>query len=349
MTKSRTTVFATVLLLGGCATKGPVNYSIDIPQGVRDGRARFDDIFCAVLKEHGPDLPDYRPCGEALSHTAPPAPMPGTAVELGPSRRHLVVGIVPGIGYDCIEKWLEASGSGAAHIRAQGYDMRNIKVDALSGTATNARLIRDAIMAMPEEAGPPRLVLMGYSKGTPDILEALVNFPEIRPRIAAVVSAAGAVGGSLLAEDAKQSQADMMRHFPGATCGAGDQDAVRSLRTDVRRQWLTEHPLPGDIRYYSLVTLPDRERISRILSPSYKKLAKVDARNDSQVIYSDEFIPGSTLLGFINADHWAIVLPIDRSHPFVGGMFVSRNDYPREALLEAVLRYVEEDLGPGGP
>jgi hypothetical protein len=29
-------------------------------------------------------------------------------------------------------------------------------------------------------------------------------------------------------------------------------------------------------------------------------------------------------------------------------MFVSHNDYPREALLEAVLRYVEEDLGPQG-
>jgi hypothetical protein len=348
MTKSRATVFATALLLGGCATKGPVEYSIDIPQGVRDGRAHFDDIFCAVLKEHGPSLPDYRPCEEALSHTVPPPPMLGGPVDLGPSRRHLVVGIVPGIGYDCIEKWLDASGSGIAHIRTQGYDMHDIKVDALSGTATNARLIRDAIMAMPEEAGPPRLVLMGYSKGTPDILEAVVNYPEIRPRIAAVVSAAGAVGGSLLAEDATESQADMVRHFPGATCDVGDEDAVHSLRIGVRRQWLREHPLPGGIRYYSLVTLPDRERISRILSRSYDKLAKVDARNDSQVIYSDEFIPGSTLLGFINADHWAIVLPIDRSHPFVGSMFVSRNDYPREALLEAVLRYVEEDLGPQG-
>jgi hypothetical protein len=315
---------------------------------VRDGRARFDDIFCAVLKEHGPGLPDHRPCEDALSHTVPPPPMPGNPVDLAPSRRHLVVGIVPGVGYECVEKWLEATGSAAAHIRSQGYDMRIMKVDALSGSATNARLIRDEIMAMPEEAGPPRLVLMGYSKGTPDILEAVVDYPEIRSRIAAVVSAAGAVGGSLLANDATQGQADMMTHFPGATCKSGDQDAVRSLRTDVRRQWLAEHPLPSDIRYYSVVTLPDRERISRILSSSYDKLAKVDARNDSQVIYSDEFIPGSTLLGFINADHWAIALPIGRSHSFVGSAFVSRNDYPREALLEAVMRYVEEDLGPDG-
>ncbi len=349
MTKSRGTAFATVLLLCGCATQPPVDFTVDIPAGVRDGRARFDDIYCSVLKEHGPALPDYRPCEQALSHTVPPPAILGRPVDLGPSHRHLFVDIVPGIGYDCIENWLDATGSGTSHIRSQGYDMGVMKVDALSGSATNARLIRDAIMAMPEEAGPPRLVLLGYSKGTPDILEAVVNYPEIRPRIAAIVSAAGAVNGSLLAIDATESQADMMRHFPGATCKTGDEDAVQSLRPDVRRKWLTDHPLPTELHYYSLVTLPDRERISRILSRSYKKLSKVDARNDSQVIYSDEFIPGSALLGFINADHWAIALPIDRSHPFVGSVFVNRNDYPREALLEAVLRYVEEDLGPAEP
>jgi hypothetical protein len=342
-------VVAAVLLLGGCAAQTPVDYSVEIPKSVRDGRARFDDIFCTVLKEHGPGLPDYRSCEEALSHTAPPPAMLGEPVDLGPSRRGLVAGIVPGIGYGCVEKWLDASGSTAAHVRGQGYEMRIFQVDALSGSATNARLIRDAIMEMPEEAGPSRLVLIGYSKGAPDILEAIVNYPEIRPRIAAVLSAAGAVGGSLHADDAKQSDADMVRYFPGAKCDGGDGKGVWSLRTDVRRAWLAEHPLPEDVRFYSLVTLPDRERISRILSHAYDKLAKVDARNDSQVIYSDEIIPGSTLLGFVNADHWAFALPIDRSHPFVGSTFVNRNDFPREALLEAVLRYIEEDLGPGGP
>ena len=62
------------------------------------------------------------------------------------------------------------------------------------------------------------------------------------------------------------------------------------------------------------------------------------------MIYSDQIIPGSTLVGFLNADHWAVVIPIDRAHGVIGSTFVNHNDYPREALLEALLRYVEEDL-----
>ncbi len=66
------------------------------------------------------------------------------------------------------------------------------------------------------------------------------------------------------------------------------------------------------------------------------------------MIYADQIVPGSTLLGFLNADHWAVVLPIGRSHRLIGETLVDHNDYPREALLEALLRYVAEDLA-GGP
>jgi hypothetical protein len=78
----------------------------------------------------------------------------------------------------------------------------------LSGTANNARQIRDAIMQMELEGTEPRLVLIGYSKGAPDILEAVVSYPEIRPRVAAV-------GGSPLANDADQSQLALLQHWPG--------------------------------------------------------------------------------------------------------------------------------------
>ena len=105
-----------------------------------------------------------------------------------------------------------------------------------------------------------------------------------------------------------------------------------------------QNPLPQNIPFYSLVTYPNPERISTVLLSSYEKLSRVDARNDGQLLFYDQVIPGSTLLGYVNADHWALTVPIARSHSIIGSTFVDQNQYPREALLEAVLRFVEEEL-----
>lgn len=270
--------------------------------------------------------------------------MTGRPVDLGPSKRRLVAVVVLGLGFDCIEEWLEPAGSVAEHVRRYGYDQVLLKVDALSGTANNARQIRDALLAMPVESGPARVVLIGYSKGAPDILDAIVTYPQIRSRVAAVVSAAGAIGGSPLANDAEEYHAELLRHFPGAVCDPGDGTAVASLRPAERRAWLAANPLPTDVRYYSLVTFPRPERISSVLKSSYRKLARVDARNDGQLIFYDQVIPGSRLMAYINADHWALAVPIARSHATIGAAFVTQNAYPREALMEALLRFIEEDL-----
>ncbi len=119
---------------------------------------------------------------------------------------------------------------------------------------------------------------------------------------------------------------------------------MKSLRPATRKAWLAQNPLPRELRYYSLVTFPQPDRISSILTSSYDKLARIDARNDSQVIFYDQVVPGSTLVGYINADHWALAVPIARTHATIGSMFVTQNAYPREALVEALLRFVEEDL-----
>jgi hypothetical protein len=343
--------------LGACAGSPLIPFSTDTPPlvltpvteaGVVDQRGRFREIYCAVLQAREGQVPDHRPCADALTTLAAEPPATGKPVPLGPSSRRLVAGVVPGIGYDCFAKWLQPQGTAFDHVRRFGFDAQLLRVDALSSSKHNARQIRDAVMAMDLGQGAPRLVLVGYSKGTPDVLEAIVDYPEIRPRVAAVVSVAGAVGGSALANDAEQYQADLLRHFPGAACESGDGGAVESLRPAVRRAWLAQNPLPDGVPYYSVVTLPQPERVSAILKGSAGKLAMIDGRNDSQVIFYDQIVPRSTLVGYLNADHWAIVVPIARAHDTIGSLFVTQNAYPREALLEAVLRFVEEDLARRG-
>ena len=345
------------ITLGGCSTAPLLPYTAETPPlvmvpaskaGVQDKRGRFREIFCQVLETRGAALPDYRPCDEALTRVGVEPGGTGGKVELGPSKRRLIAALVPGFGWDCFSDWLQPTDTVGTHLRRIGYDLIVLKVDSLSSSGSNARQIRDAIMQMPPHETGSRLVLIGYSKGAPDILEAATSYPEIRARVAAVVSAGGAVGGSPLANEAEQSHLALFRNWPGAQCSPGDGGAIDSLRPGTRRTWLARHPLPRGLPYYSLVTFPQPERISRVLTLGYNKLSQVDARNDGQILFYDQVIPESTLVGYVNADHWALAVPVGRTHRLLGTTFVDQNAYPREALLEALLRFVEEDVAAPG-
>jgi hypothetical protein len=342
------------LIVAACSSTAPSPYAGGAgvstwPASVTDERPRFREIFCSVLAERAHELPGHRSCDDALTRVGTEPGGSGKAVELDQSDRRLVAAIVPGIGWQCIADWLAPKNTAATHLRQFGYDMVGVSVDAMSSSMSNARQVRDAVMAVEPDGAQPRLVLIGYSKGVPDILEAVVSYPEIHGRIAAIVSVSGAVGGSPLAEEVTQSQLELLRHWPQAQCTTGDGGAIDSLRPTVRRAWLAENSLPVEIPLYSVLTCPRPDRISSALRLSYKKLSRLDARNDGMVLLDDQIIPRSTIVACLNADHWAVGVPIARSHSAFASLFVEDNDYPREVLLEAVLRFVEEDLAAATP
>jgi hypothetical protein len=189
-----------------------------------------------------------------------------------------------------------------------------------------------------------KIVLVGYSKGVPDILEAVVAYPEMHQRVAAVVSVAGTVNGSPLADQIDRPYQELLKKVPLPQCPPGVGDPIESLKRSTRLPWLSRNRLPESVKYFSLAAFAGRDDISVILQSSYDRLALIDPRNDSQVIFYDAIIPGSTLLGFVKADHWAVAMPFSQDAPQLSPGLIDKNEFPREVLLEAMIRFVEEKL-----
>lgn len=341
----------TCILGTGCAsTPEPVDpdvtvaeiFSADGRLKAVDGRHRFREIYCAVAERRGEDFPDNRPCEEALRQIAPEPPPTGRAVDPDAPVRTYRFLLVPGLGFDCFQKLIGGTNELMQSVVEFGHEIHIVPVAGLGDSSRNAAQVRDAVLEV--EPNGPTLVLIGYSKGTPDILTALVEYPEIRSRVAAVISLAGAVGGSALADDTSTSTLGLMSSVPGSECEKPDELTLTHLTPEFRQTWLAENELPAGIAYFSLISFPDPDKVSSILRGSFKKLASTDARNDSQVFVTDQVIPGSEVLAFLNADHWAVALPIDRSHPIIGSTFVNHNEFPREILFDAIVRYIDESL-----
>ena len=122
----------TALVLGACSVRPLIPYSEQTPPlilapvseaGVQDKRERFREIFCRVLEERKNEIPDYQPCEETLTQVGVEPEGKGMGVDLGPSRRRLVAAIVPGIGWDCFETWLDVNSSAVEHVRQFGFDL----------------------------------------------------------------------------------------------------------------------------------------------------------------------------------------------------------------------------------
>lgn len=308
---------------------------------VRDGRSRYRQIYCELAgAQFATGLGPAR-CEDALWRLADePRGAPVAMPQIAPDLHVLVVG---GAFSDCRSPPAIAFETAIERLGVQGMRIRAIPVSGRSGPQSNARLIAEAVGA--EDVGPDqRVVLVGYSKGAVDVLQFLVDFPGLRPRIAAVVSVAGAIRGSPLAERGEWFYRAFLEESFAGMCDPGDGQVMESLRPAVRDAWLEAHPLPSDVRYYSLVAFPTAEHLGRGLAVTWKMLARYDRRNDGQVVAGDAVIPGSTLLGYVNADHWDVALEPDRQVPVLSTRPTKRV-LPRAELLEAALRLLSDDLG----
>jgi hypothetical protein len=187
-----------------------------------------------------------------------------------------------------------------------------------------------------------RVILIGYSKGVSDILDALGADPDASwaRKIRAVVSVAGVVSGTPAADRTRELYDTVFAGLPWPTCGPGDKGGVDSLTRKERLDSLAKIRLPRHIKYYSLVAVPGSAGINPALAPFHALLSSDYGPNDGQVLYQDAVIPGSYLLGYLNGDHWAVALPFNRSSSLWAVPLSINNAFPREVLMDAILQFV---------
>jgi hypothetical protein len=339
-----------VALASGCAKDPILTYDSPAPAqvlstvdaaGVDDGRARFRELFCQSFDSIGAPQDGKPACSDYL-HRLVDEPAPGTHATAAPvplaSVRFIVV---PGFMGDAAPSGMRAMGTGIDRLAGKGYRIEYVKVSGGGGGGYNgeqiAAFFRDRNFSEQE-----KLVVIGYSKGTIDLLHFLVAHPDLARHVDAMVSYAGAVNGSALAEVFPQILIDTAIALGGSD--PGDEAGFRALKPSVQMPWLAANPLPTHIKYFSLVSFTDRENVSGVLTDGYDRLSQINPRNDGQLIFYDQVLPRSTLLGYANADHWAVALAFSEKSPTMASTVVTRNVFPREALLEAVLLYVRENL-----
>jgi LssY C-terminus len=298
----------------------------------KDLSASFARTFCAVLQGENPDGGQWNSCGAYLkSGDAEPSGAP--ALEAIPSNYRVLV--VPGVLSSC-QANTQAFADAQAHLR----DKHGMTVDFLqtpneSSAANGARIAR--YLRDKRRGDDRKYILVGYSKGAPDIQEALAGDSGARDSVAAFVSIAGAVGGSPIADTLPSIVQQYAAALKLGTCEGDISEAFKSLRQDVRKRFLADHPDPL-VPSFSLAAVSDSTTTSKMLLEAWKLLTAYDTRTDSQLLLSDAIVPGGHFLGTLHADHLAVALNYEGTADATIRSAADHNHYPRAALLEAAIR-----------
>jgi hypothetical protein len=301
--------------------------------GVRDLRGTFRAAVCARLPTDGP------PCDEVLLKlaTEPPAtPLP-RADDL--ARRYRIA-FVPGLFNECFEDLARPFSDVQADLEAGGFTVDYFAVAGRGSVAQNAARLAGHFVTLPEDERP--LIVFAYSKGLVDLLEFMVRYPDLARPIAAVVSVAGASNGSPLADRMHAIYRSLGAQFPLPGCARGTGDEIQDLRPDTRIAWWQEHGESLTVPIFALVAAPRPDRVSPATRATYNELAKIDPRNDGKLLWQDQIPPRSHLLGYVNADHWSIAVPVLKEAPKVAFLF--RDSAPRTALAQAAIEVVAATL-----
>ena len=320
---------AAALALAACSSPSPPRYSSSTPTqvlttldsaGIRDLRAVYRGAVCHRLPAAGPR------CDDVLLALADEAGAPATLGRPGAHARYRI-GVVPGLLAECFDGMIRPFAEAMDALARAGFVVHYLPVAGRGSADHNAAELAEKLAALP--ADPRPLILIALSKGLPDALSLVARYPQTASSVAAIVSVAGAMNGSPLADRLNPAFREWVSALPMPRCRRGDGEEFEDLRREVRLAWWQRHRTAVTAPVFSLVTTPRPDRLSPILKEMYDKLAEIEPRNDGQLIWYDQLVPGGYLLGYVNADHWSIAVAPSHKFPAWRSCFATTSHAPR--------------------
>jgi hypothetical protein len=303
--------------------------------GTGDVSSSFADTFCSVLKQENPDTGSWGPCSRYID-------TPGRDdIKLAPLSTRYRVLIVPGFMSSCVAD-TTAFQEGQTALKKSGLDVDVMSIPNDS-SESNAKVIAQYLRDHKSSDGK-KFILVGYSKGGPDIQVALAKEPSVREQVAAFVTVAGASGGSPVADLLPQIADKYMKTVPIKSCQGDLSSGYKSLQRESRKAFLAAYPNPI-VPTYSIIAKSDLATTSKSLLQTWRILSTYGSVEDGQLLRDDAIVPGAKFLGAALADHFAIALPFNKSTDSTIRAQMDKTTYPRAALLESLVRYVTADLG----
>ncbi len=295
--------------------------------------ANFGDLFCSVLKQNNPGGGEWGPCTRYIDS-------PGKEdVQLGPLSAKYRVLIVPGILSSCVSDSPAFQEGQEALKKQYNLDVALLQVPNDS-SESNAKMIAQYLR---DHKDGGKFILIGYSKGGPDIQVALAQEDGVAAQVAAFISVAGASGGSPVADLLPQQAEKYMKTVPLKSCQGDLSTGFKSLKREARQAFLAAHPNPV-VPTYSLIAKADQSTTSKALLETWRALSVFGVAEDGQLLRDDAIVPGAKYLGAALADHFAVALPFDKSSDSAIRSGMDKAAYPRAALLESLVRFVTMDL-----
>ncbi|MEG3617309.1 hypothetical protein V5T82_02465 [Magnetovibrio sp. PR-2] len=328
----------------------PVNPKIN-RAALCDGRARFREIVDAINADHGARLHDHRDTADFFYDLGEEPAGKANPVDIEHTMDGVNVIVVPGFMGECFASIVDCLTDGLSHIETFGARTSIAQVAGRGGSSHNGRILREHILNVTRDSDK-RTILIPMSKGAPDTLEMLDQFPEIAERIDAIVSLVGCVGGSPLRYTVPTWLRVFLSSWPIPNCKPYGMAPAISMDPRVRAEFLERFAFPQSVKTYSVGVVTSEDQVCRGMLHPYQTLRKFDPvnghLNDSQLMLADQILPNAKFLGALNSNHVAAAMPVERSHHWfarlVAGVALDKTAFPREVLVEAIVRQVLEDL-----